>query len=79
MRTIQNEKHMVEEIISLTDQVLADPKKGVELFPIQLGFFYGNYEYNEYYLEDVKETNNTFKSLLRHFDYFEEVYYECWY
>lgn len=73
------EKHMVEEILSLTEQVLAEPNKGKELFPIQLGFFYGNYEYNDYYIDDVRETYDAFKRLNEHFDEFDEVVYYCWY
>ncbi|MDO4432006.1 MAG: hypothetical protein Q4B80_01690 [Aerococcaceae bacterium] len=72
------EKHMVEEVIDLTNQVLENPTLGKDLFPIQLGFFYGNYEYNDWYLEDVTKTNTAFKRLLEVFDTFATVEYYCW-
>lgn len=51
-----------------------------ELLPIQGGFFYGNYEYNDWYWEDVKEVLEITKEII---DYYEKdnhiIKYWCWY
>lgn len=42
-----------------------------ELLPTSVGFFFGNYEYNQYYLEDIKETIDIINNVLDDTD-FEE-------
>lgn len=42
-----------------------------ELLPNSVGFFFGNYEYNQYYLEDIKETIDIINNVLDDTD-FEE-------
>ena len=37
-------------------QVLDNPNKAKEVLPALEGFFFGDYEYNESYLEDLKDT-----------------------
>jgi hypothetical protein len=38
--------------------VLEDPAKAPELLPTQEGFFFGSYEYDEYYLDDLRDTHD---------------------
>ena len=50
------------------------------LLPIQQGFFYGNYEYNEYYWEDVQEVFQITKDILNFYDENKHfIQYWCWY
>lgn len=37
-------------------KVMADPSVAEELLPVQSGFFFGGTDYDEYYVEDLKET-----------------------
>ncbi len=37
-------------------QVVAQPSVAASVLPTQGGFFFGNTEYNEYYLEDLRDT-----------------------
>lgn len=37
-------------------QVIANPTVAAELLPTQSGFFFGNTDYNEWYLDDLKHT-----------------------
>jgi hypothetical protein len=39
-------------------KVIEDPPVAKELLPTSKGFFFGHYEYDEYYLSDVIETRN---------------------
>jgi hypothetical protein len=35
------------------------------LLPVQEGFFFGNYEYNEYYFSDIQDTIDQLESILK--------------
>ncbi len=37
-------------------KTIADPSVAQELLPVQVGFFFGNYEYGEWYLADLTHT-----------------------
>lgn len=37
-------------------EVLADRKKAEEMLPVKEGFFFGTYEYDDYYFQDLEET-----------------------
>ena len=43
---------LLQEVI----QVLDNPNKAKEVLPALEGFFFGDYEYNEWYLQDLKDT-----------------------
>lgn len=65
------------ELKSLCEEVLRHPNKGPELLPTQEGFFFGVTEYNEFYIDDIKETIEICKwALNENFDYFE--YQSSW-
>ena len=50
-----------------------------ELLPIQGGFFYGNYEYNDWYWKDVKKVYDVTKEMLDIFDKdIHFIQYRCW-
>ena len=50
-----------------------------ELLPIQGGFFYGNYEYNDWYWKDVKKVYDVTKEMLDIFDKdIHFIQYWCW-
>lgn len=52
-----------------------------EHLPITRGFFFGNYDYNEWYFEDIEETYQVSKEMLEiiHNDKNTIVEYWCWY
>lgn len=43
-------------LIHSCKQVIENPELAAELLPTESGFFFGNTEYGEYYLEDLKQT-----------------------
>lgn len=92
---IQITKEQVEELIKRCNQVLdfyieltMDDKELDEfelynnvkdILPTQAGFFFGNTDYNEYYIESVKYVKNDFEDLLNSFDFEnEELVMSCW-
>jgi len=44
--------------------VLIDREEASQLLPVQEGFFFGSYEYNEYYLSDIKDTIEQLEKVL---------------
>ena len=45
-------------------QVIHDPSTAQELLPTQSGFFFGVTDYDEYYLEDLKQTKEILETAL---------------
>lgn len=46
------------------EAVLKDPERAEELLPCASGFFFGSTEYDEYYMESLKETLDIISSAL---------------
>ncbi|NDB83789.1 MAG: hypothetical protein EB127_13845 [Alphaproteobacteria bacterium] len=46
----------MEELLSLCQAVLDNPKAAQSILPTTSGFFFGSTEYDEYYLGDIKRT-----------------------
>lgn len=44
------------ELVELCKTVLADHSKAEELLPVQEGFFFGSYEYDDWYFEGLEMT-----------------------
>ena len=66
----------LKELVSLCDQVIADPSKAEELLPTVGGFFFGNEEYNDRYLEGINYTSKRLKELLRQASDDSSVYFK---
>jgi len=45
--------------------VLMNREEAQNLLPVQEGFFFGNYEYNEYYFSDIQDTIDQLESILK--------------
>jgi len=44
--------------------VLIDKEEAPNLLPVQEGFFFGSYEYNEYYFSDIQDTIEQLEKVL---------------
>ena len=44
------------ELVDICKQVLEDHSKAEELLPVQEGFFFGSYEYDDWYFQDLEYT-----------------------
>ena len=57
-------------------KVIIDSSVAEELLPTCSGFFFGNTDYNEYYVEDIKKTIDIVTEVLETTDFDEEeIYY----
>lgn len=76
----------LEDFKALADvclQVMNDPQKAPELLPVQQGFFFGTYEYDEWYMEYVKQTYEFAKKVVDEYDTHAKngwwfVYHSSW-
>lgn len=77
------DKTDAEELLDYCNQVLEDHDKASKLLPTTPGFFFGRYEYDDDYFEDVKEVRNFCeKVLVPEFDNLdddEEIIFQIWY
>ena len=57
---------------------LIDPTTAMELLPSQSGFFFGSTEYDDWYIEDLKETVKALKPIVEHAElYTDPIIYEA--
>ena len=54
--------------------VLIDKEEASQLLPVQEGFFFGSYEYNEYYFGDLQDTIDQIERILN--EYPEDWYFK---
>ncbi len=69
---VRNGQEYIDYIDGL---VLANPELAEELLPTQSGFFFGNTEYNEYYLADLKDTKKILEEAINESQKGGYIYY----
>lgn len=58
-------KSKAEELVSICKQVIANPSLANDLLAPRAGFFFGTYEIDEWYLNDLKRTVDIFEKVLK--------------
>lgn len=54
-------------------------KKVEELLPVCEGFFFGDYSYSSWYVDDIKDTIEQLTKVLQTTDFEKEkILYTCW-
>lgn len=73
-------KENIESLLNTCKQVLEDHSLAEKLLPVTEGFFFGSYEYDEYYFEQIKETIEICERVLKEFDFDTNylIYDEWW-
>ena len=59
--------------------VAKDHSKAQEVMPVQEGFFFGSYKYDEWYFDDIKEAIKKVTNLLLEVTEDDEIIYWEWY
>ena len=59
------EREDLENLLELCRKVLADHKQAEIVLPVTGGFFFGNYEYDEYYFEQISYTAEALETILK--------------
>ena len=68
----------LRELQSVCNQVLADPTLAPSLLPTQSGFFFGDTQYDEWYLENLEITLQNIQKALSLPDEWELSYHSSW-
>jgi hypothetical protein len=69
-----------EQLLELRDlcrEVILDPERGEDILPTASGFFFGSTEYDEWYMEEVKNTADILDGILSNPKFeFDSWYFE---
>lgn len=71
----------IKQLIDSCGKVLNERNEETssELLPAQMGFFFGNYEYNDWYYENVEQVLTDFTKILNETDFNEQtILMFCW-
>ena len=69
-------REKITELRDLCQQVLADHSKAEELLPVSEGFFFGHYDYDDWYFGQLKETNTNLTRVLSNVPEKWDFYYQ---
>ena len=70
-------RQKAQELVDICKQVLANPELAEGLLAPQAGFFFGSYDIDEWYLDDLKRTIEIFSKLLADDDLADSIYYQA--
>lgn len=62
-------KEQLEELLNLCQTVLKNHKLAKRVLPVKEGFFFGSYEYDDWYFDDIKQTETALKKVLSETDF----------
>ena len=68
----------LRELQNVCNQVLADPTLAPSLLPTQGGFFFGDTQYDEWYLENLEITLQNIQKALSLSDEWQMYYHSSW-
>lgn len=75
------EKHTLENGKIITNiepqKIIEDPTIAKEILPTQAGFFFGSTDYDEYYLDDIRETIKICEEALKSIKNGSDIYYQA--
>jgi len=67
------------DLITKCTMVLNDKSLADELLPTRSGFFFGSYEYDQWYFDMLKDTVKDCTDVLEDWKEGDQVYYYAWY
>jgi hypothetical protein len=68
-------KEKMRELLEIVDKVLIDNSLAGDLLPPTTGFFFGSYDIDDYYLEDLKYTKEGLEKILKDNTTGDDYYY----
>lgn len=58
-------REQLQELIDICKQIIADTSKAEELLPTRSGFFFGNTDYDDWYIGQLQYTVERFEKILK--------------
>ena len=71
-------REQLQKLLELCKEVMANKDKASELLPVQQGFFFGSYEYDEWYFEGIQSTIEQIEKALKLPDEWDFEYCSSW-
>ena len=71
-------REKLEELKALCEKIVLQPAVADEELPVQPGFFFGSYEYDEWYFDGIKQTIEIIDNCLQMPDEWEFYYHSSW-
>lgn len=68
----------LEDILDRAERIKSNPKLAEELLPTEPGFFFGSYDYDEYYLEENDLIISDLRTILKNHPRSKVFYYYDW-
>lgn len=68
----------IRQLLNLVTEVLDHPERANENLPTMAGFFFGSTEYDEWYLDDLKQTRDALTGTLANAEPDDEFIYSAW-
>jgi hypothetical protein len=70
------EKEQMVELLELVNAVLLQPSCAENTLPSTSGFFFGGTDYDQYYMEDMKNTKEILEDVIKNWDEDAEYFYQ---
>ncbi len=71
-------KEQLKDLLKLCKEIKEENSKAEELLPSQEGFFFGSYEYDEWYFDGINETIEIIERVLKIDEEWGFEYNSCW-
>jgi len=71
-------REKLTKLLETVREVLENKDRASELLPTQEGFFFGSYEYDEWYWEDMEATKKILESVLKDYPESDFYYQSSW-
>ena len=66
------------KLLTLVDRVLANHSEASKLLPTQQGFFFGTYDYDQYYFDGLKYTQQELRRIIADANMGDLYYHSSW-
>jgi hypothetical protein len=73
--TYEVTKEQLKSLHNIVKKIIEKPSLASELLPTQKGFFFGGTDYDQYYFDDLKYTNEALEKLLQNWDEKSDYFY----
>ena len=70
------DKDDFKKLLVIIKKILKEPSSAKKLLPTYEGFFFGSYEYDKYYIEDLEYTKKLLEEIIAKNDDYGEYYYQ---
>ena len=71
-------REQLQELLKLRKKIKEDTSKAEELLPVQEGFFFGTYEYDEWYFDGIDATIEIIERVLKIDNDWDFEYHSSW-